>query len=65
MPTFVLRLQTPELPLPATIPLRGVVVDIATGASGTVSGAAELVALLTAAVRAAGERGPVPHCDRR
>ena len=52
MPTFVLRLQTPELPLPATTPLRGVVVDIATGASGTVSGAAELVALLTAAVRA-------------
>lgn len=65
MPTFVLRLQTPELPLAATIPLRGVVVDIATGASGTVSGAAELVALLTAAVRAAAERGPVPHGDRR
>lgn len=65
MPTFVLRLQTPELPLPATIPLRGVVVDIATGASGTVSGAAELVALLTAAVRATAERGPVPHGDRR
>ncbi|MHA6779701.1 hypothetical protein ACVGOW_01680 [Pseudonocardia saturnea] len=65
MPTFVLRLQTPELPLAATIPLRGVVVDIATGASGTVSGAAELVALLTAAIRATAERGPVPHGDRR
>lgn len=65
MPTFVLRLQTPETPLPATIPLRGVVVDIATGASGTVSGAAELVTLLTAAVRAAAERGPVPRRDRR
>jgi len=65
VPTFVLRLQTPELPLPATIPLRGVVVDIATGASGTVSGAAELVALLTAAVRAGAERGAVPQGDRR
>ena len=65
MPTFVLRLQTPELPLPATIPLRGVVVDIATGASGTVSGAAELVALHTAAVRAGAERGAVPQGDRR
>ncbi len=65
MPTFVLRLQSPELPLSATIPLRGVVVDIATGTSGTVAGAAELVALLTAAVRATAEHGPAPHGHRR
>lgn len=65
MPTFVLRLQTPEPPPAATIPLRGVVVDIATGTSATVASAAELVALLAAAVRAAAERGPIPSGDRR
>lgn len=58
MPTFVLRLQTPEPPLAAAVPLRGVLDEVATGASSTFAGAAELVALLTSALRAGAAPGP-------
>lgn len=57
MPTFVLRLQAPGPPPTAGEPLRGVVDEVATGVSSTFACAAELVAVLSAALRAAGERG--------
>lgn len=52
MPTFVLRLQPPEAPSQATIPLRGVVDEISTGTTSTFVSASELVCLLTTALRA-------------
>ena len=65
MPTFVLRLQIPELPLTAVAPLRGVVDEIATGTTSTFTGATELLAVLTSAVRAAAIERGAPRMESR